>query len=234
MKVSIIIPVLNDAVLLARCLEALAQADGFAQCEVLVVDGGPSDDCRQTAERYCATYLTSARGRAAQMNTGARLRQSEWLWFLHADCVPHRDSLRAIAALGADAFWGCFRHRIDHRSALLRIIECADNVRARWTGLPYGDQGIFVRTNVFESCYGFPEVPFLEDVMLARTLRSRGRARVLDPLLRCDARRWLAQGIARTTLMNWQIMFGYLFLKRTPEQLFETYCKKRAVSLPQD
>lgn len=221
--VSIIIPVLNDAAVLARCLESLkAFANGPVTYEVIVVDGGSSDDSVRVAKDFGIEALVTERGRAKQMNAGAARAKGKWLWFLHADCVPDGSSLRAIGSL-SQAAWGCFCHIIEGDPSLLRVIEAADNIRARRLHLPYGDQGVFVRRDVFEHCRGFDDVPFLEDVMLARRLRKLGAPVVLAPPLRSDARRWQQRGVLQTTLLNWRILWEFSVLGRSPEDLRRMY-----------
>src|SRR4051794_24870261 len=135
-QISVIIPVLNDAAALARCLSALKLAQP-ASTQIIVIDGGPSDECKRVALEAGAEYLAAPRGRASQMSAGAKLARGEWLWFLHADCIPHPDSLQAIAQQstldpvppprkrggGQGVGWGCFKHRINAPSLALRVIE---------------------------------------------------------------------------------------------------------------
>jgi rSAM/selenodomain-associated transferase 2 len=232
--VTIIIPVLNDALALRRCLVALSAQASILDTEIIVVDGGSDPASQTVALESSARYLTSPRGRAAQMNAGAKLARGAVLWFLHADCVPAPESLAALNELSPSVRWGCFRHRIDAPSLMLRVIERADNFRAHWLRLPYGDQGIFVRRDEFERFGGFPPVPLLEDVMLARTLARHVSPCVLKPLLRSDARRWLERGIVRTTLTNWKILWLHFVAGRTPDELAHIYrgpsdeCAKQA------
>jgi rSAM/selenodomain-associated transferase 2 len=214
--------VLNDSLALRRCLDALkTQRD--ASVEIIVVDGANDDACRMLSQEYDAAYLKSERGRALQMNAGAAQARGEILWFLHADCTPAVESVKALKELDAKTAWGCFRHRIDAPGISLRLIECADNFRARWLRLPYGDQGMFVRRDAFERAGKFAAVPLLEDVLLARALRRESGPRVLRPVLNSDARRWVERGVLRTTLTNWKIMWLYFFGGRSPEELAQIY-----------
>lgn len=223
--ISTIIPVLNDAAALRTCLAALRKCAHSEHIQIIVADGGASTECRAFADEFGARYIACERGRARQMNHGAALALGKWLWFLHADCIPDAASLGAILDLDTHAFWGCFKHRIDAPGIALRVIEAADNLRARTVGLPYGDQGIFVQANVFRGLGGYACVPFLEDVLLARRLNEISAPRVLKPILKTDARRWLSRGVVRTTLTNWRIMFAYLALGKTPEELAAWYRK---------
>ena len=221
---SIIIPVLNNAPTLRRCLVALAADRGSdASIETIVVDGGNDSAAAEVSREFSVTYLNAERGRAAQMNAGAAFARGEWLWFLHADCIPAAGSLAALKNLDSAARWGCFRHRIDAPSAALRVIERADNFRARWLRMPYGDQGIFVRRADFESAGRFAAVPLLEDVLLARALGKLSAPRVLLPILKSDARRWLRRGIFATTWLNWKIMWLFLVVGKSPAELAALY-----------
>lgn len=221
-EISTIIPVVNDGIALRGCLGALSLcADAHAN-EVIVADGGGGADIARIAEEFGAAYVSCARGRAVQMNRAAQLARGEWLWFLHADCLPDAQSLSALRELRANDFWGCFRHRIDSKRRAFRVIEAMDNLRAR-LGCPYGDQGIFVRAETFRALKGFPEIPLLEEVVLARSLNERGAPRVLKPLLLANARRWNSRGITATTLRNWRIMFNFLSGRKTPHELAAHY-----------
>ena len=133
--VSVIIPVLNDDDALRRCLIALKICSRIDECEVIVADGGSTGSVRNISNSFNSKYVSSDPGRAVQMNRGAAIALGEWLWFLHADCVPHPESLEAITDLDAVSAWGCFRHRIDAPHFGLRMIECADNLRAKLFGM---------------------------------------------------------------------------------------------------
>jgi rSAM/selenodomain-associated transferase 2 len=220
--VSVIIPVLNDAAALQRCLSALSGCSTVAY-EVIVCDGGGDAACAESARRVSAQYLSTTPGRAVQMNAGAARAAGEWLWFLHADCTPAAGSIEAIAGVDERRAWGCFRHRLDAAGLALRAIEAADNVRARLFALPYGDQGIFVRREVFEMLGGYAPVPLLEDVLLAQALARIGNPRVLSPVLRTDARRWLRRGVLATTLINWRVLYMYFIAGRPLESIAALY-----------
>ena len=153
---------------LCRCIEACG-----IPCEIIVADGGNSNASRTLAARYRARYFrVHRRGRAAQMNAGARLAHGRWLWFLHADCIVPPNALTAMSAVFSDedAHWGAFDHIIDHPAVALRIIEWFDNKRAKWLHMPYGDQAIFVRRTSFKRVGGYRCVPILEEVLLAAGL----------------------------------------------------------------
>ncbi|HYF49883.1 MAG TPA: TIGR04283 family arsenosugar biosynthesis glycosyltransferase [Planctomycetota bacterium] len=226
--VSIIIPVLNDAAMLARCLESLkAFANGPVSYEVIVVDGGSTDESVRVAREFGIEALITERGRAKQMNAGAARATGKWLWFLHADCVPHADSLEAIKQ--ADALWGCFIHQISPSSFLLEYVEAGDYLRSRVLGIPYGDQGIFVRKEVFVEVGGYPDEPILEEVLLALKLRKRKWPVVLPRTLKSDARRWQRRGVIGVTRANWTVMYRYFIRRRPLDEAAEYYRQQQAL-----
>ena len=219
---------LNDTLALKRCLAALSD-DLAALSETFVVDGGRSSSVEEVCRAAGAAYVPSKPGRAVQMNSGAALARGTWLWFLHADCMPAVGSAQAIAELNSKSDqpeWGCFAHRIDAAGLALRIIERTDNLRARWLRLPYGDQGIFVRRAVFEQLGGYADAPILEDLMLARTLKRRGAPRVLSFVLKTDARRWIRDGVMRTTATNWRVLWKF-FVRGAPIEEIGAFYRRR-------
>jgi rSAM/selenodomain-associated transferase 2 len=181
---------------------------------VIVVDGGSSDGTALLG-RGRARVITSERGRARQQNAGARAATGAVLWFLHADSIPPPDAIGQIrSALDRGAPGGCFRiafpraERTSH--PLLWPVACGVNARTRVTGTGTGDQGIYVRREVFDLLGGFPDWPLFEDVALASRLRRFGRPSVSAGPLETSARRWVGQGIVRTTLRMWALRAGYL------------------------
>lgn len=205
MQLSIVIPALNEATAIGQ---AVAHARALAPCDLLVVDGGSSDATVPLAEQAGAVVLTGACGRAAQQNLGASKAQGDVLLFLHADTWLPAGAAGQIAAALADprVVGGAFRQRIESDRWGYRLLEFGNAVRARWLGLPYGDQAIFLRRADFEACGRFPETPILEELPLMRRLRKRGRLVLLAGPLHVSARRWQRRGIVRQTLRNWRIL----------------------------
>jgi rSAM/selenodomain-associated transferase 2 len=201
--ISIIIPTLNESSCLA---ETLAQLRRLSPHEILVVDGGSSDGTLEQAP-LADRVLTGARGRAAQMNLGAAHATGEILLFLHADCTLEAGSLEAIRRCLANprVAAGCFRMTVAAPGWLYRMIDAAATARARLTGLIYGDQGLFVRRDLFRAVGGFPELRLMEDVFLSKTLRKHGRVVVVPRRIFVSARRWRRVGIVRQTLRNWSL-----------------------------
>ncbi len=203
-RVSVIIPALNEAANIAAAIDGAWRAGAR---EVIVVDGGSGDGTLEIAAGQSCLALSSARGRAVQQNVGARQASGDVLLFLHADTWLAAGGVGQIveAVREAHVIAGAFRQCITAAGVLYRLLERGNALRARW-GRPYGDQGIFVRRDVFERVGGFPEVRLLEDVLLSRQLRRVGRLVLLPGPLHVSARRWQRHGVVRQTLRNWRIL----------------------------
>jgi len=206
--ISVIIPTLNEA---QRLGETLARVWGEPGVEVIVADGGSSDGTGELAASQGARVVASRPGRGRQMNAGARIARGGLLLFLHADTLLPAGYVEAIrGAMGrGNAVAGAFRLRLDVRSAGLRLVEVLTNLRCRLFQEPYGDQALFLRAATFREMGGFPESPILEDVMLVRRLKRRGRI-LLSPLpALTSARRWQRLGIVKTTLLHRAVMLAH-------------------------
>ena len=223
-KLSIIVPVLNDDAALETNLAHLVTlpTDGFA-VEVVVADGAQAASTYVLCQRFDAKYVGCERGRGKQMNAAAARASGDLLLFLHADCRLPTDGIVQLASLAGCSLWGSFRHRIDDPRWSLRIIEWAANVRAKWLALPYGDQAIFCRRTLFNELGGYREVPLLEDVLLARQLKTRSRPVQIGSVVLTDPRRWLSRGVLRTTWINWTIMWRFLCGDRDFDGLARRY-----------
>ena len=200
---SLILPTLNEADCVA---EAIAAARRLGPCEVIVADGGSTDD---TLARASAAdlVLSGPRGRAAQMNHGAAHARGDILVFLHADCALEAGALaivrRTLSRPGVVA--GCLRMTVTAGGLVYRLIDAAATMRVRLTGIVYGDQGLFVRRDVFARVGGFPALRFMEDVFISRALRRRGRVVVAPARVFVSDRRWRKVGVVRQTLRNWTL-----------------------------
>jgi rSAM/selenodomain-associated transferase 2 len=211
-RISVIIPVLNEA---QQIQGTIASANAPAT-EIIVVDGGSTDATVPIAQSQGVTVISSPPGRADQMNAGAKIATGDILVFLHADTrLPQGfealifKALNMPTATGEVPIAGAFAVRIDSPQPALRWIERGVNWRSRFFQMPYGDQALFLRTSVFQTMGGFPELPILEDFELVRQLKKRGSIVVIDTPVLTSARRWLQKGIWQTTLINQLVILGY-------------------------
>ena len=203
MRLSIIIPVLNEAETIAARLDAL-QALRARSVEVIVVDGGSADDSPARAAPLADRVITAPRGRGRQMNAGAEQATGEVLLFLHADTVlPDLATERIEAAVTGGALWGRFDVRIDGASVMLPIVAALMNGRSRLTGIATGDQAIFATREAFARVGGFPDIPLMEDIAFSSTMRRIARPACLTEKVTTSGRRWEKHGVWRTILTMW-------------------------------
>ena len=228
--VSIVIPVLHDTAELASLLEILAPsrnplADHSVAYQVVVVNGDPNDgSLRSLYQRFPEIeWVESAPGRGRQMNHGARLATGKWLLFLHADAHPERGWIEAIAqADQSSAIGGAFRFRLESTALTARVLERGVDLRTRLFGLPYGDQGVFVRRQVFDDEGGYAELPIMEDLELVRRLRRQGPLLWSPVAVRVSARRWERDGWVRRSVLN-VCLVGLFFVGIAPAWLARRY-----------
>lgn len=207
MKISIIIPTLNEAETLPKLLPALdARAD-----ELIVADGGSTDGTCEVARRFSARVVQSAAGRAVQMNHGAEAATGEIFWFLHADSVVPPDwrnwILKALAE--TSVVGGGFRVTIDAKGARYRFLDCWGWLRTQFRRSFYGDQGIFVRREIFQKLGGFSLGDLPEDIDFSTRMSRLGKVAILDPPIKTSARRWERHGFWRTVLFHSGIALSY-------------------------
>ena len=222
MRVSVVIPVLNEA---AGVAQAIQRAWTAGADEVIVVDGGSEDGTPALAEQANCMLATAEPGRAAQQNAGAQLAHGEFLLFLHADNWLAPDAAQQIVgAFETDSrvVGGSFQQRISAEGRCYRWLEHGNRWRARYLRLPYGDQGLFIRASIFHELGGFASVPLMEDVILAKQMRKRGRLAHLPGPLHVNARRWQNNGIWRQTLRNWTLITAF-HLGVSPQRLAKFY-----------
>jgi rSAM/selenodomain-associated transferase 2 len=220
-RFSVVIPAVNEAAGIRRA--ALSAWEAGA-CEVIVADGGSEDDTAAIAAACGCQVTHGPRGRASQQNAGARLATGDVLLFLHADNALAPDVGRQLASAlcRPQVTCGAFRQRIEAAGWAYRWLETGNAQRALWLGMPYGDQAIFLRREVFDDLGGFKELPLLEDVLLMQRLRRRFWPVLLPGPVYVSARRWQQQGIVRQTLRNWGIL-ARSALGTPPERLVELY-----------
>ena len=219
-KISIIIPILNEAKILENTLSQFQPELGHH--ELIIVDGGSIDGSVSIAKKY-GKVVTSARGRAKQLNAGVAAASGGILIFLHADIWLEPGALAAVEiALSSGYIGGGFQQKIDGKNILYRVIEIAGNIRGRYLKVFYGDSGIFLARADFEKIGGFPEIPILEEMEFSKALRRLGKTTLVTPCIHISARRWETRGIVRTTVNNWVITLLY-FLKVSPVRLANLY-----------
>jgi rSAM/selenodomain-associated transferase 2 len=217
-RLSVIVPALNEAPGIGGALQALAPLRAAGH-EVIVVDGGSDDGTREIAAALCDAALLAPRGRALQMNAGARHARGDALVFLHADTrLPPRADGMILDSLRTHA-WGRFDVTIEGSHALLPVIARAMNLRSRLTGVATGDQAIFVRRRAFA---GFPEIELMEDVAFSKAMRRRGAPACLRARVVTSGRRWEARGVLRTVALMWRLRLMYALGAR-PERLARRY-----------
>ena len=228
MKVTVVIPVINEALSIARAVELAWKAGAD---EVNVVDGGSSDSTVEICQQTRCRVITSPAGRGIQLNAGAAEATGDVLLFLHADNWLVENSIQQIKSLDVnlDLLFGGFHQRIEHPGRIYRWIERGNAWRIRWRGLVYGDQAMFVSKSLFESAGGFRAIVLMEDLAFSQKLKtrhsnqpSRPRPQLLAGPTHVDARRWQAAGPIRQTLRNWMLSTAYLF-GADPLRLAERY-----------
>jgi rSAM/selenodomain-associated transferase 2 len=220
---SIIIPCLNEAPGIVPALGRL-QPLRKRGVEIVVVDGGSTDDCVTLAAPYADQLINSPRGRAAQMNAGAAAARGGVLLFLHADCALPADAGRLIldGLASSGKQWGRFDVALDNDRFLLKIVAAMMNLRSRWSGIATGDQGIFMTRTLFDLLGGFPALPLMEDIALSKLARSRAVPLCLRARMVTSARRWERHGIVRTIVLMWRLRLAY-FLGADAAQLATRY-----------
>ncbi|MBL8382825.1 MAG: TIGR04283 family arsenosugar biosynthesis glycosyltransferase [Burkholderiales bacterium] len=223
LRLSIIVPALNEAAGIAACLAALTGVRR-AGCEVVVVDGGSSDGTAAAALPWCDRVVTSERGRGVQLNAGAAAARTDRLLFLHADTRLPEGALDAIEdALGRAPYaWGRFDVALDSPRRLLRVVACMMNLRSRLTGIATGDQAMFMTRAAFDAAGGFPPIPLMEDVAMSTRLKRLAAPHCLRMRVSTSARRWEADGAWRTIVLMWRLRLAY-FLGADPADLARRY-----------
>jgi rSAM/selenodomain-associated transferase 2 len=207
--VTVVIPVFRDVDILTQVLRGTR----FGSAEVIVVftseDYGAVGRVRDEFPRI--RWAEAPRGRARQMNAGAAIASGKWLLFLHADTRLPTEWREALMAADREsgAVHGCFRFSLDVRSAAARAIEAGVRARVRLLALPYGDQALFVRRDVFESLGGYADLPIMEDVDFVRRLNRRGRLFRWPVPVVTSARRWVRDGWGRRTLRHLTLISLY-------------------------
>ncbi len=227
MRISVIIPVLNEAALIAQTLSTL-QPLRAAGHELIVVDGGSSDDTIALSEPLADQIIRCSRGRGRQMNGGAKIARGDILLFLHTDTLLPKgaDQLIIREMEKREKNWGRFDVRLSGGHLLLRIVEWLMNWRSRITGIATGDQAIFVQRKIFETVGGFPDIDLMEDITMSKFLKKYGPPLCLWQRVVTSSRRWQRNGILRTILLMWLLRLAY-FYKTDPRRLAQLYDSRK-------
>jgi rSAM/selenodomain-associated transferase 2 len=225
LKISIIIPVLNEAPTIAQVISTARNAENV---EIIVADGGSSDDTVEIAKGEADRVISTTPGRATQMNAGAAASTGDILLFLHADThLPHGYDTRVRQALeNPSIVAGAFELKINAPLLSLRLVEIGVNCRSHFLQMPYGDQAIFLKTVTFNQMGGFPNLPVMEDFELVRRLKKQGRIQIVSMPVLTSARRWQQVGVLKTTAINQIVIIAY-FLGVSPDRLGEWYRGKK-------
>jgi len=225
--ISVIIPALNEAHNIADTITSTGYGNNT---EIIVVDGGSSDDTVSIARQLGATVIESSPPRSRQMNQGANAASKDILLFLHADTLlPKNFSRHVLGALEQPGFVaGAFELRIDSPVSSLRLIECVANWRSRYLKTPYGDQAIFMFSKVFHQMGGFLNIPIMEDFELIRRFQKIGDVLTLPVPVITSPRRWINHGILKTTFIHQLIVLSY-FLGIPPDTISRLYRRKKGI-----
>jgi rSAM/selenodomain-associated transferase 2 len=221
-RISVIIPCLNDGGAIGDLLESLQLLRDKGH-EVIVADGGSSDSSRDVARPLVDRLVTSGPGRARQMNAGAQSAGGELLWFLHADSRLPRGYLEAVVqSLEQGNQWGRFDIRLSGKHPMLRVVEFMMNWRSRLSAIATGDQGIFVRSDLFLTVGGYADISLMEDVEISRKLKRHAAPDCLPQAIETSSRRWEKNGIFRTIFQMWWLRLRY-WLGAEPDKLARVY-----------
>jgi rSAM/selenodomain-associated transferase 2 len=207
-SIAAIVPVFNEA---RQLPEKLLKMRALNADELIFIDGSSTDGTQQLLEEAGVIWLTGARGRANQMNLGAKKCNSDILLFIHIDTELNESSLSAIKSvmLQPDRVGGRFDIRLSGDHPAYRMIAWLINFRSRWSKISTGDQAMFVRREIFEQMGGFADLPLMEDIEFSKRLKRQGNIACLRRTVTTSSRRWQHQGIIYTILLMWKLRFLY-------------------------
>lgn len=223
MRISIVIPVINEEIAIRHNLPNLQWARKQGH-EIIVVDGGSLDESIREASSFADKVVSSPQGRAKQMNVGAQAATGDVYLFLHVDTLLPDNGLSAICDhLNSGRYrWGRFDVRLSGSHPLLRIIERMMNWRSRVSSIATGDQAIFITRELFEKINGFSNIPLMEDIDISRRLKRHSRPLCLKQSVTTSSRRWEIRGIWRTVWLMWRLRWAY-WLGADPAHLAQRY-----------
>ena len=210
MKLSVVIPVLNEADGIDAFLTSLQPLRRQGH-ELIVADGGSADGTAQRAVPLVDHIVQSAAGRAQQMNSAAAMANGDVIFFLHADSqLPaHCADLILSGLKNSASRWGRFDIKLSGDRFMCRVVEWFMNTRSRWSGISTGDQGLFLERSLFDSIGGFPVIALMEDIAICKRLKQTGPPLCLTAPLVTSSRRWEKHGMWRTIWLMWRLRFAY-------------------------
>lgn len=231
MRISIVVPVLNEAAGIKECLENLLKLEG--DFEIIISDGGSQDGTAGIVKEMTSLYPANLRllenirpGRATQMNAGAEAARGDLLLFLHADCRLHPMALRSIETSLKDEkiIGGGFYKKYSKETAMLSAYRAVMNfVRTKCLKNLVGTNAIFIRKNIFTLLGSFPEVALLEDVILSDRMKAHGKLTFLKPHVIASSRRYHESGVLKHIWIAYKIMYLYRVKHRQPDELKRVY-----------
>jgi len=226
--ISVVIPVLNEQAVINAAIGRMRLISAGEPTEVIVVDGDPGGSTIRAVADPLVLRLTSPPGRAVQMNRGAREARGDILLFLHADTLLPEGAIGLIRdTLGTGRCQaGAFGLELDSGRMSLRIVAAAARFRIRLTGIPFGDQSLFILRDYFHQIGGYAEIPLMEDVEIALRIKKRGgRIAILEERAVTSSRKWEKEGVLYSIIRNWFLQLSY-FMGVPPEKLLQYYYKR--------
>jgi len=220
MSYSVIIPTLNEADNIQSCLLKLQTIKNNG--EIIVVDGGSTDNTVELAQILSDKVISSDKGRASQMNAGAKIATGKMLIFLHADTSLPDNALDLIKQ--SNNSWGRFDIKLTGKPFMLKVVAWFMNWRSRLTGIATGDQVIFVNRQLFNQVGGYPDIALMEDISLCTVLKKISKPDCLKAKVTSSGRRWEEFGAIRTILLMWSLRLRYYFGEK-PEVLAKLYSR---------
>jgi rSAM/selenodomain-associated transferase 2 len=225
-RISVLVPTLNEQEHLPTTLARVELRPGD---ELIVIDGGSTDATMAIARQFTPAVFGSSRGRAQQMNYGVRQAHGDILLFLHADTLLPPGGLEAVRTVmqSPQVVGGAFRLAFLPVTPALQVIAWGTNLRTRFGKLPYGDQALFVRREIFDAIGGYADVSFMEDVQFVQALRQHGTLAIVAAPVHTSGRRWLHDGVVYTTVRN-NVLMALYFCGVPPATLQRWYGKRRS------
>jgi len=219
-NVSIVVPVFNEEEQAANLISRLILLQDYVK-DIILVDGGSTDRTVELLSKQF-TLISSAKGRANQMNAGAKHASGTWLVFVHADTQFTSRHLNHLIEQATQSQWGRFDVQLDARGMSFRIIEWFINIRSRLTSIATGDQCIFVRKALFDRLGGYADIPLMEDVDFSKRAKRLAKPACLNIKVITSARRWLTHGVFKTVVLMWKLRLLF-WLGVEPEKLAKLY-----------